>query len=308
MNAIILFSYGHLQSIDDLAPFYQHLLRKHFSEESLDRGKKLFASLGTPDPLTTVTKRIGIALSNLLTEKTNEQWTYYIGAKHSEPFVDNCLEQCKKDGIRKIVTVPLTPLVSLTGTTAYEQKVEQAFAESAIEVLHLGGYYAEPLFIELLAQRLKDALTWLPKEVEGKTEVVFTAHSLPGKENVHSAFIHQYNELALSLMEGVAPRIPHRIAYRSLGPPPQKWLGPHVLEVLRDCADNGTKAVVLCELLSIIANAEVIEEIGREAMQRTHRLGMQFVQTEYLNDSYDFVQSIGTLCMNAMIKERKRRE
>ncbi|WP_060209951.1 ferrochelatase [Sporosarcina koreensis] len=295
MNAVILFSYGHLTSIDDLEPFYKHLLRKHYSEASLERGKELFKSLGTPDSLTSITKRIGRALSKQLSDQTGEQWMFYIGAKHSPPFVEDAVQQCAMEGVTRILTVPLTPLASITGTKVYEREVEKAAEGTGIDVLHLGAYGGKQLFVDVLVTRLYDAIEWLPQEVKGQTTVVFTAHSMPGVDRVHSEFIEQYKTLASSLCNAAGVE-DYRIAYRSGGPSPQKWLGPDVLEVIADEADEGRKAIVACELLSIIANAEVIQEIGREAKQFAHSRQMDFVQTDYLNDGFDFVECLAVLC------------
>ncbi|WOV88231.1 ferrochelatase [Sporosarcina oncorhynchi] len=300
MNVLLLFSYGHLQSIDDLEPFYKHLLRKHYSDEALERGKSLFKSLGTADSLTSITHRIGKALSKEIAAKTGEEWTYRIGTKHSEPFVEDVVRECVVSGVQKLLTVPLTPLASLTGTIGYQRKVMDTLPEeTTIAVYHVEPYHAKQSFIQLLRDRLEQAFHWLPTHVKDKTEVVFTAHSLPGNERVHEEFIAQYSELAAQLMKPLEG-IPHHMSYRSAGALPQKWLRPDVLDILIERANKGTKAVVVCELLSIIANAEVIQEVGRDAMQCAHDHGMAFVQTEYLNDAYDFMKVLSNLCIERL--------
>lgn len=300
MNIVLLFSYGHLESIEDLEPFYKHLLRKHYSDEALERGQELFASLGTADPLTTITNRIGDALCKELTAHEGEEWSYRIGTKHSEPFVEGVVEECIEIGVKRILTVPLTPLSSLLGTEAYQRKVTDIVKNHAsISVYHLDPYYAEDAFIDVMSVRLQQALRWLPENVIKDTEVIFTAHSMPGIERVHQDFIAQYEALAASLMASTNG-FPYKITYRSGHPLPQRWLGPDILDVIKGCAASGTKAVVVCELLSIVENAEVIQEIGRDALQLAHQQGMKFVQTEYLNDSYDFVRLLSNLCLKRL--------
>lgn len=302
MNAVFLFSYGHLRSIDDLKSFYEHLLRNHYSADALNRGQQLFKSLGTADPLTSTTKRIGEGLSRLLAAKTGEPWKYYIGTKHSKPFVKEAVEQCLADGVKNIVTVSLTPLASLTGTTAYEREVEKAVEGKGLTVTHLGAYGEEPRLIDILSARLADALQWLPKNVKGQTELLFTAHSMPGVERVHADFIRQYRSLASSVSRAAGIQ-ECRLAYRSGGRPPQKWLGPDILDVIRELAAEGKKAIVVCELLSVVSNAEVIQEVGRDGMQLARSLGMEFVQVEYLNDGFEFVCCLSELCLDRLGKK-----
>lgn len=302
MNVVLLFSYGHLKSIEDLEPFYKHLLRKHYSEASLVRGKALFSSLGKTDPLTSITIRIGQAISEILKERTGEDWISKVGTKHSAPFVDDIIAECVNEDVKRILTVPLTPLSSITGTEAYQRKVMDALPEEAqIAVYHLEPYYAEESFIRLLQQRLQTAFQWLANDEKKHTVVVFTTHSLPGVARVHENFIAQYRDLAVALMDcEQLKKVPYQIAYRSGGPLPQKWLRPDILDVIDECAERKVRAVVVCELLSIIENAEVIEEIGREAMERALGYNMSFVQTEFLNDAFDFVKILGDLCVKRL--------
>lgn len=300
MNIVLLFSYGHLEKIADLEPFYKHLLRKHFTNEALERGHDLFESIGTTDPLTAITHRIGDALCKELTEHEEEEWSYRIGTKHSDPFVEDVVQECLDLGVKRILTVPLTPLSSLTGTAMYQRQVMNVAKKNAsINVYHLAPYHAEDSFIEVMTVRLQQALRWLPNDVKKETKVIFTAHSMPGNKKVHKEFIAQYETLAARLMASTNG-VPYKITYRSGGSLPQKWLGPDVLDVLEECAESGTKAVVICELLSILKNAEVINEIGRYALRLAHLRGLKFVQTEYLNDSFDFVRLLSNLCLKRL--------
>lgn len=292
MNALILFCYGAIESIDEIEGFYDHLTYGNATRDRVDRGVRLFKSIGTCDPLASVTNRIGDALVGRLAQERGEDWEFYIGNKHVYPFVEDAVRECVEDGASHIYTLSLTPLYSKTGTRTYElaaAKALQKFCEGRVGVTPMPVLYDNEAFIGLLAERLTVAVQWLPRDVRDDVEVIFTSHSMPGNQETQADFIRQYESLAASVIDK-SPVGSYRLAYRSATPGKQPWLEPDVLDVIREAKEAGRKAVVVSEILSVIENAEAIQEVGRDAKQLAHSLEMEFVQVEYLNDSYDFVE------------------
>lgn len=294
MNALILFSYANIHSLDDVDPFYEHIFHGHVKEASLERGLKMYRSLATCDPLASNTQRIGKSLTRRLKDLTKEEWRFYVGNKHIEPFVEDAVQQCLRDGAKRIITLALTPFYSRTGTEMYEREVRKSVEKhhkDAIPIWHISPFYHDPKIVEVFAERLQNAMHWLPKTLRDEANVVFTAHSMPGRPEAHQVFIRQFKALAQQLATITKIKNCH-LAYRSQGDYPQIWLEPNVLSVIREIASNGGKAVVVCELLSVIANAEAITELNVESKALAEELGMYYVQTEYLNDSDDFLEAL----------------
>jgi len=304
MNALILFSYGSIESIDEIAAFYDHLTYGNATRERIDKGVRLFKSIGTVDPLASVTKRIGRALVSRLKLETEEDWTYYIGNKHISPFVEDAVRECVEDGASNIYTLSLTPLYSKTGTRVYELAVAKALHQLGredVRLTHIPVLYGNDAFVRLLADRLTDAVQWLPRDLQDDAEIIFTSHSMPGNRETQADFIRQYESLAAGIIDK-SPVKNYRLAYRSATPGKQPWLEPDILDCLREVKEEGKKAVVVSELLSVIENAEAIQEVGRDAKELAHSLGMEFVQTEYVNDSHDFIEVLVNHLMETVRK------
>lgn len=293
MNALLLFSYANINSMDDIESFYMSLSHGSVSKETLNNGKNMFQSLGTSDPLGTNTRRIGKALTEKLQQITGETWKYYIGNKHIYPFVDDAIDQCVKDGVEQIFTLSLTPFYSRTGTEFYEKQAVKALQKRSqyVKITHVTPFYQHASFVNVMQNRLSDAIHWLPKQLREEAVVIFTAHSMPGTEKAHMNFIRQYQSLAQTLAATTKLK-EYFLAYRSRGSQPERWLEPDVLDVIKDIASTGVKAVIVCELLSVIANAEAVRELGSDAKKTAYKHGMFFVQTEYVNDSYDFINAL----------------
>lgn len=299
MNGLILFSYGTIHSLDDVEPFYNHIFNRRLpNKQIIEKGIQKYAAIGTCDPLGSYSIRIAKALEKRLSSATSQKWKVYIGNKHTSPFIGDVVKQCIEDGVTKIFTLPLSPLYSHSGTKKYERTVKKQLAqmEAAIPVLHIHDYFDNKAFIMLISERLQDAINWLPNSVRAQTKVIFTAHSQPGLPSGHKKFIRQYQHLAEQTVASISWRN-YEMAYRSGNPKPQVWLEPDVLEVIHCAANNGFKAVVVCELLSMIENVEAIYEAGVDCQQLAQELHLDFVRTQYLNDSHDFIEVLMNLVL-----------
>ena len=285
MNGLLLFSYNMLQQRDRLPLFYEHLFHGQLPPGYVEKKMPVYEQFGFTDPLTHYTQSIAHSL-------TTESLRVYHACKHSEPFVESAVEQAVKDGCEKVYMLALSPLISKTGTISYEQKVAKYLKEHAphIEAVSLNGYSKDPRFVELLTTNVRQALTYTGQV----PTIIFTSHSLPGTPNANRDFLAQYEELATAIMQRL-PNLRYRLAFRSVGPDTQKWLRPDILTVIDEEHENGTKAIIVCELLSIVENMEVLDEIGLQAKQRALDYGMDFMQMRYLNDSYSFVAFLKSL-------------
>lgn len=302
MNALIIFSYANVHSLDDIKPFYKHIYRGNLDESSLAKGRTMYESIGTCDPLGSTTRRIGKSLVRRLENLTDDQWEFYVANKHIKPFVKDAVDQCIDDGAKRIITLALTPFYSRTGTEAYEREVREQLASLGhenITLKHIPPFYDDQGIRGVFADRLKSAVHWIPKNLQQETEIIFTSHSMPGRPEAHETFIKQFNSLATHLAKQTHIKKYH-LAYRSQGDYPQIWLEPNVLDVMKQLAKSGAKAVVIAELLSVIANAEAITELGVQGKSLADELALTFVQTEYLNDSDDFMYHLTNYIFNQL--------
>ncbi|WP_442951529.1 hypothetical protein [Paenibacillus sp. GYB004] len=54
------------------------------------------------------------------------------------------------------------------------------------------------------------------------------------------------------------------MGYRSGGPAPQTWLAPDVTGMIEEAAADGAAAVVVCDLLTVTENVEVVYDCGHD--------------------------------------------
>ncbi|MFI8715851.1 ferrochelatase [Brevibacillus brevis] len=277
MKALLMLSYASLQSIDDIQPFYTHLFHgKIPSPDTLKAAKARFQSIGVADPLGSITARQAMAL-----ERRFNKWSQTV------------LPSCTR--------FRHPPLYSRTGTAFYYHSVRKALEVRGanIPVVEINHWHRYPGIAEAISLRLRTALQWLSMENRSEMTVLFTAHSQPGVPEVNNEFIQAFTELA----EEVALRADCKkwmLAYRSAGPAPQKWLGPDVLAMIEKVAESGGKAVVVCDLLSLTENVEAIFDCRIHCRMKAEACGLEFVSTEFLNDSADYMDALVELIHERM--------
>lgn len=201
----------------------------------------------------------------------------------------------------------MLPLYSHSGVGQYLQTVNEALGDQAtISTLDITSWHLHPKFVSVLVKRVKQALDWLSDSVQENSTVIFTTHSLPGTPEKHPEYTTQF----VALAEKIAQELQlssWRIAYRSARNK-QGWLEPELKEVIREEAQAGKKGIVTCDLLSITANIEVIHELGTECMELTHELGLEYVHTEFLNDSADFMLALADIVLENLHALRKEED
>ncbi|MFU1792549.1 ferrochelatase [Paenibacillus azoreducens] len=295
--ALLMLTYASLHSIDELPPFYTHLFHGlNPSPEYMEHAAARFRAIGTADPLGAVTARQAAALEQRLNTDPNAEIKIYLASKHTPPFIDDAVRQMIADGVDQIYSFPTSPLYSRTGTAAYHFSVRKALAAAGadIPVIEINHWHKHPGVTEAISLRLRTALAWVSAANRPYTKVLFTAHSQPGLPKANMEFIQTFSELAESVADK-ANCSRWSLAYRSAGPPPQKWLSPDVLDIIEKVAHEGYKAVIVCDLLSLTENVEAIYDCKIDCQDKAAACGLEFVATEFLNDSADYIDALASL-------------
>jgi ferrochelatase len=293
MNILVIFSYGSVTSIDEVAGFYNDIYHGTATDENIANGIRTYDAYGMADPLAANSRRVGRALAKKLAKETGEPWKSYIANHHTDPSIQRVAEICIDLNPKRIATFSLTPFDSLTGSNAYEKRFRKHFRAKNTEtkLIPIPPFSNNESFIEVMTNRAQTAFEWLPHDLHDQVEVVFTAHSKPGTPKAHQQMITEYETLAKKITASL-PVNNYHVTYRSGKPLPERWLGPDVLDVIDKLHEKGVQALLFIEALSVIENHEAIQEVTKDAVGKAKELGMAAVQSEFLNDSADFVDTL----------------
>jgi ferrochelatase len=214
------------------------------------------------------------------------------------------------DGVRRAFAFVTSPYSSYSGCRQYLEdlaRAREAVGRGAPEVLKLRVFYNHPGFIEPMAERVRAALDRVPQDRRAAAVLAFTAHSVPVAMAETSRYVPQVEETCRLVAERVG-RPHYRLVYQSRsGAPGQPWLGPDVLEYLRELAAAGSaRDVVLAPIGFISDHMEVVYDLDTEARQLSGELGLHMVRAETVGDDPRFAAMIRELVLERAGEVAKR--
>jgi ferrochelatase len=282
-------AYGTPASADDVARYYTHIRRGRApSEEQLAELRGRYDAIGGLSPLLAITQQQCAVLADAL----GEGYEVRLGQKHAAPFIEDAVADLAGAGVSRVVGLVLAPHYSAMSVGEYAARAAAAAEEHGLSLAMVDSWHLQPTYLEFLAAAVTKGLAALP----AGSEVVFTAHSLP--ERVVDTG-DPYPDQVRATAESVATLAALRrwsTAWQSAGRTPEPWLGPDVLEVLRERADSATPGVLVCPCGFVADHLEVLYDLDVEAAQVAAELDLTFARTVSLNaDPAVFAQLADTV-------------
>jgi len=227
-------------------------------------------------------------------------FTVGIGMRFSEPTVAQGLKTLADAGVDEIVTIIMSPQYSPLIMSGYHRAVDAAVAslgDSAPKVTVAGAWYNEPLFIEAVAQRVREGLAKFPEDIRGRVPVLFSAHSMPRRvTDQEPEYIEQLMDTAAAIASNVGlPEGQWMYCYQSAGHEPGEWLRPDFKDIMPDLAKAGHHEVLMSPVQFLADHLEILYDIDYGAREEAEREGITFNRIESLNDSPTFIKALAAV-------------
>jgi len=291
-TAILLMAYGTPASADDIEPYLADIRRGcKPTPDAVEDLKRRYLRIGGKSPLLEITRAQASAVEKQLNSQ-GVSTRVYIGMKHWHPYIREVVPQIVADGYDRIVGLVLAPHYSQMSIGGYEQALrEAADASGGLNTDFVRSWYDHPLFHRAVKEKIEKAL---PQFVEPeRVQLLFSAHSLP--EPI-LATNDPYPEQLASSCSSVADLVGHRkwsFAYQSAGQTDGKWLGPDLIEYLRDLQPVDPLAGVLVVPIGFVADhLEILYDIDKEAQEFAGSINLDLKRTESLNTSPTFISAL----------------
>jgi ferrochelatase len=130
--------------------------------------------------------------------------------------------------------------------------------------------------------------------------VIFTAHSLPARI-LESG--DPYKDQLLETAQLVAERgalATWSFSFQSESHTGEPWLGPDILDHLRELHDGGVRDVLICPIGFVADHLEIRWDLDHEAAELAEELGLGFGRIEMPNADPAFVQVLVGLVRRAL--------
>jgi ferrochelatase len=309
-DAILLLSFGGPDRPEEVLPFLENVLRgRNVPRERLLEVAGHYHHFGGRSPINDQNRALMEALRQVLSAEGPDLPVYW-GNRNWHPLLPDTLRQMTADGVRHAYALVTSAYSSYSGCRQYLEDLARAreyVGPGAPEVLKLRVFYNHPGFIEPMAERVGRALDRIPADRRAAAALAFTAHSVPVAMAETSRYVTQVEE-ACRLVAELVGRPSYRLVYQSRsGAPGQPWLGPDVLEYLRELAAAGaTRDVVLAPIGFISDHMEVVYDLDTEARQLCDDLGLHLVRAETVGADPRFAAMIRELVLERMGRAPRR--
>lgn len=296
-SGVLVMAHGTPAGQDELAAFYTRIRRgRPPSEEQLADLRARYDAIGGTSPLTERTAAQVAGLAAALEARSPGRYLVRFGAKHTAPFIEDAALALAEAGVDRVIGLVLTPHRASLGSDEYLARAAAALSDAPGNPAFVGvhEWFGTPGFAELIARRVRSALRRLPPGLPlARATVLFTAHSLPVRVieagDPYAAQVAASAE-AVAAAAGLAEDgVGWDVAWQSAGRTPEPWIGPDLLEVLRQRgADAPGGGVVVCPIGFVADHLEVLYDVDVEARHVAEAVGLHFARTESLNDDPAF--------------------
>jgi ferrochelatase len=279
-------AYGSPERIADVPAYYADIRGgRPIAPEHLDDLVSRYRRLGIEEsnPLNAITEATRAALERELALPV------LTGMKHWTPRIADAAESALATGATRIVGLVLAPHYSRLSIAGYRAQLEGAVGDRA-EVVFVESWHDAEGFVELLADRIRGTAA----------HVVFTAHSLPARIVAEG---DPYRDQLLEtsrLVAGEAGVDDWSFSFQSESPTGEPWLGPDILDHLRDLHARGVGRVLVCPVGFVSDHLEIRWDIDNEAQDTARELGLELTRIEMPNDDARFVATLAGIVREAL--------
>ncbi|XP_023546547.1 ferrochelatase-2, chloroplastic isoform X1 [Cucurbita pepo subsp. pepo] len=322
---VLLLNLGGPDTLDDVQPFLYNLfadpdiirlprlfrflqepLAKLISTFRAPKSKEGYASIGGGSPLRKITDEQAQALKMALEEK-NTSANVYVGMRYWYPFTEEAIQQIKRDGITRLVVLPLYPQYSISTTGSSIRVLQKIFREDAylskLPVSVIKSWYQREGYIKSMADLVQAELKNFinPQEVM----IFFSAHGVPVSyvENAGDPYKDQMEECIYLIMQELKARgigNEHTLAYQSRVGPVQ-WLKPYTDEVLVELGQKGIKSLLAVPVSFVSEHIETLEEIDMEYKHLALESGIEnWGRVPALNCKSSFILDLADAVIEAL--------
>ena len=309
-DAILVASFGGPDSADDVMPFLENVLRgKNVPHERMLQVAEHYYHFGGKSPINDQNRQLIAALEAELAQhgpRLPISW----GNRNWNPMFDDTLRKMKADGVRRALAFVTSAYSSYSGCRQYREDIaraQEAAGEGVPIVDKIRAFHNHPGFVEAVADRLKESLRSISQDRREAAHLIYTAHSIPTAMAQGCDYEKQLRETSRLVAEELG-RTEWRLVYQSRsGPLTQPWLGPDILDCLREIkALGGSSDVVIVPIGFVSDHMEILFDLDTEAKELCSELGLSMVRAKTVGTHPRFIRMIRELICERIDDNNRR--
>lgn len=317
-RGVLLLNLGGPETLEDVRPFLYNLfsdpdiirigndaLRKMLAwtiaTARQRKSRALYRRIGGGSPLRRITEGQAAALESALAARGTPA-RVYVGMRCWKPSIDEAVDRIRRDGVRRLLLLPLFPQYSETTTGSCFRHFRELDARyglgEAMEISSVKEWFGEPLYLGAMAELIRAGLGRFPAGARDGVHLLYSAHSLPARYvREGDPYLDQTRECVDLVNRRLGTGNPSTLAFQSkVGP--VEWLGPDTRDVLGDLARQGVRRVLAVPVSFVSDHIETLEEIDIEYRELAAGLGIaEFHRADAPNLHPRFIEALAAVVL-----------
>lgn len=320
---VLLMAHGTPARSEDLPAFYTEIRRgRPPPPELLDELAGRYSAIGGLSPLAAISEAQRAGVAAALARRSPVPTEVVLGTRFAEPRIETAVAELVAAGCHRAVGVVLAPHSSVVSVGEYRRRAAAAAGDD-LALTVVDRWHLAPGLVALLADRVRAAVAGLgaghrtggdpggdgagSRDGAGSGDgagdrpplVLYTAHSVPQRV-VDAGDDYPEQVRATAAAVAAATGLPADVAFQSAGRTGEPWLGPDLLDRIRQAASDGERGVVVCPVGFVADHLEVLYDLDVEAAALAGSVGLPFARTASCNDDPAFCDVVAGVALAAL--------
>ena len=319
-RGVLLFNLGGPETLDDVRPFLYNLfsdpdiirlpwrrmqkpLAWLISTQRYKKSRGYYEQIGGGSPLRRITDEQARALESELARQGTPA-RVYVGMRYWKPFIEDALDQIARDGVKRLVVLPLYPQYSVSTTGSSLNRMRAIMSERGTDGMTttvINSWQDEPRYVSALARTVSEELSQCVDPDPARTHILFSAHGVPVSYiEAGDPYLDQIRRTVECVMTELGPDRPHSLSFQSkVGP--VKWLEPTTDQAVRKLAGEGVTQVLLVPVSFVSEHIETLYELDILYRNVASEVGIaHYRRAPALNCRPDFIEALASLVERAI--------
>ena len=317
---VLLLNLGGPDQLEDVRPFLFNLfsdpeiIRLPFtwlqkplawliSTSRARKSQENYKLIGGGSPLRRITEEQAQALQDALKQKGQEAQVY-VGMRYWHPFTEEAIARIKRDGIDRLVILPLYPQFSISTSGSSFRLLARLWEEdpalARVDYTVISSWYDRSGYLAAMADLIAQQLDQL--EQPDQAHIFFSAHGVPVSyvEEAGDPYQTEIENCTALIMKTLNRPNPHTLAYQSrVGP--VEWLKPYTEEAIKELGAIGTDTLLVVPVSFVSEHIETLQEIDMEYREIAEESGIHhFQRVPALNTHPIFINDLAELVIKSV--------
>jgi protoporphyrin/coproporphyrin ferrochelatase len=284
-------------------PWLQSPLAWVISTSRAQKSQNNYRQIGGGSPLKRITEEQAQALRERL-QHHGQDVSVYIGMRYWHPFTEEAIALIKRDGIERVVILPLYPQFSISTSGSSFRLLEDLWQKDPvlhnIEYTLIPSWYDRPGYLQAMANLIAQELDQLPNP--DHAHIFFSAHGVPVSyvEEAGDPYQKEIEQCTALIMQTLNRPNAHTLAYQSrVGP--VEWLQPYTEEAIEELATQSIEDLVVVPISFVSEHIETLQEIDMEYREVAEEAGIKgFHRVPALNTHPIFINDLAEMVVEAL--------